>query len=434
MPLPDVRPLLLVNARLIDPATGRDEKGGLLIENGVIRDLGGGLTSSAGLAGVEVRDCKGHVVAPGLVDMRVFVGEPGEEHRETLRTAGEAAAAGGVTTICVMPDTYPPLDDTPSIDFLMRRARDRSIIRVHPMAALTRGLQGREMTEIGLLKEAGAIAWTDGARSVMNAQVMRRALTYGRMFDALIVQHCEDPALVGEGVMNEGEFAARLGLPGVPHAAETVVLERDMRLLAVTGGRYHASQVSCTDSLEVLRKAKAAGLQVTAGVSINLLTFNELDVGPYRTFFRLSPPLRSEEQRQALVAALAEGLIDVIVSDHNPQDVETKRQPFAEAANGAVGLETMLSAAMRLVESGAVGLHRVLDAMSSRPAAILGLPAGRLAPGAPGDVIVFDPEAPWVCDPAKMKGRAKNTPFDGARMTGKVLATIVAGRVVHEAR
>jgi dihydroorotase len=432
MPLPDARPLLLTNARLVDPASGRDERGGLLIENGVIRDLGPGLTGSLGLSGVEVRDCKGLVVAPGVVDMRVFVGEPGEEHRETLRTAGAAAAAGGVTTLCVMPDTDPPLDDTPSIDFLMRRARDRSVVRVHPMAALTKGLRGQEMTEIGLLKEAGAVAWTDGSRAVMNAQVMRRALTYGRMFDALVVQHCEDPALVGEGVMNEGEFAARLGLPGVPHAAETVVLERDMRLLAMTGGRYHASQVSCTDSLEVLRKAKAAGLHVTAGVSINLLTFNELDVGPYRTFFRLSPPLRSEEQRQALVAALAEGLIDVIVSDHNPQDVETKRQPFADAANGAVGLETTLSAAMRLVESGQVPLLRVLDAMSARPAAILGLPVGRLAAGAPGDVIVLDPEAPWVCDPAEMKGRAKNTPFDGARMTGRVMVTIVAGRVVHE--
>jgi dihydroorotase len=374
------------------------------------------------------------VVAPGLIDMRVFVGEPGQEHRETLRTAGEAAAAGGITTICVMPDTDPPLDDTPSIDFLMRRARDRSVVRVHPMAALTKGLGGKEMTEIGLLKEAGAIAYTDGAKAVMNAQVMRRALAYSTMFDALIVQHCVDHDLVGEGVMNEGEFAARLGLPGVPHAAEAIVLERDMRLLAMAGGRYHAALLSCSDSLAILAAAKKAGRRVTAGVSINSLSFNEIDIGPYRTFFKLSPPLRSEPERQAMIAALADGLIDVIVSDHNPQDVETKRQPFTEAADGAVGLETMFSAALRLVESGDVSLMRVLQAMTSAPADILGLPQGRLKPGAPADLILFDPEAPWVCDPARMRGRAKNTPFDGARMSGRVLTTIVAGEIVHDVR
>jgi dihydroorotase len=329
-----------------------------------------------------------------------------------------------------MPETKPPLDDAPSIDFVKRRARDRCIVRVHPMAALTKGLAGEEMTEFGLLKEVGAVAYTDASKSVMNAQVLRRALSYGRMFDALIVQHCEDPQLVGEGVMNEGEFAARLGLPGVPHLAETVVLERDMRLLAASGGRYHAALVSCTDSLDVLRAAKAQDLKVTAGVSINHLTFNDNDIGPYRTFYKLAPPLRREEQRQALIAALADGLIDVVVSDHNPQDVETKRLTFAEAAHGAAGLETMLPAGLRLVQENLVSLSRLIESMSTTPSAILGLPTGRLAPGAPGDVIVFDPQEPWVCDPDKLRGRCKNTPFDGARMTGRVKLTVVAGEVV----
>jgi dihydroorotase len=425
--------LLLTNGRLLDPATGRDELGGLLIDNGVVKDIGPHLTNAKIKSDTKIIDCKGAVIAPGLIDMRVFVGEPGEEHRETFRTAGEAAAAGGITTIVCRPDTKPPLDDAASIDFVKRRARDRSKIRVLPMAALTKGCEGIEMTEFGLLKEVGAVAYSDGGKSVMNAQVVRRALQYGAMFDALIVQYCEDPNLVGEGVMNDGEYAARLGLPAVPHAAETVILERDMRLLALSGGRYHAALVSCTDSLDVLRRAKAQGLRVTAGVSINHLTFNDNDIGPYRTFFKLAPPLRSEEERLALVAAVAEGLIDVVVSDHNPQDVETKRLTFAEAENGAAGLETMLAAGMRLVEAGQLSLMRLIEALSTAPAKVLGVEGGSLAIGKSADVIIFDPEEPWVCDPSKLKGRCKNTPFDGERMTGKVHVTIVAGDVVFEA-
>ena len=425
--------LLLTHGRIIDPASGRDDIGGVLIENGVIRDVGPHLDHLKPMNGVTVRNCAGAVIAPGLVDMRVFVGEPGEEHRETFRTAGLAADAGGVTTIICQPQTLPPLDDAPSIDFVKRRAKDRCIVRVHPMAALTKGCAGGEMTEIGLLKEVGAVAYTDGARAVTNAQVIRRALTYGQMFDALLVQHCEDPDLVGEGVMNEGEFAARLGLPGVPDLAETVILERDMRLLASAGGRYHAALISCSASLEVLRKAKEAGLKVTAGVSINHLTFNENDVGQYRTFFKLAPPLRTEDERLALVEAVASGLIDVIVSDHNPQDVETKRLTFAEAANGAAGLETMLSAGLRLVEAGHLTLPRLIEAMTSAPSRILRLPTGTLTVGAPADVIVFDPEEPWVCDPAALRGRSKNTPFDEAKMVGRVKTTIVGGKVVFGA-
>jgi dihydroorotase len=288
------------------------------------------------------------------------------------------------------------------------------------------------MTEIGLLKAAGAVAFTDGDNSVMNALVMRRALTYARDFDALIVHHTEDPNLVGEGVMNEGEFASRLGLFGIPNASEAVVLERDMRLVALTGGRYHAASLTCIDSLDILKRAKEAGLQVTASASINHLTLNENDIGPYRTFLKLSPPLRTEDDRLALVAAVASGLIDVIMSDHNPQDVEVKRLPFAEAEAGAIGLETMLSAGLRLVHAGEVELKTLIRAMSTRPAELLGLPGGSLRPGSPADVIVIDLDTPWVLDPADLKSQCKNTPFDEARFTGRVARTIVGGRTVYE--
>jgi dihydroorotase len=364
--------------------------------------------------------------------MRAFVGEPGASHRETFASASQAAAIGGITTIICQPDTSPTIDNSATVDFVLRRARDTAIVNIHPMAALTKGMGGEEMTEIGLLKAAGAVAFTDGDRSVTNAQVMRRALTYARDFDALVVHQTEDPDLVGEGVMNEGEFAARLGLVGIPSAAEAVMLERDMRLVALTGGRYHAASLSCIESLEILKRARDANLPVSASVSINHVTLNENDIGPYRTFLKLSPPLRSEDDRQALVAAVASGLIDVIMSDHNPQDVEVKRLPFAEAASGAVGLQTMLPAALRLIHSGEVDFKTLIRAMSTRPAELLGLPGGTLRAGAPADVIVIDPDTPWVLDPADLQSQCKNTPFDEARFTGRVVRTIVAGRTVYE--
>jgi dihydroorotase len=324
------------------------------------------------------------------------------------------------------------IDNSATVDFVLRRARDTAIVNIHPMAALTKGMRGEEMTEIGLLKAAGAVAFTDGDRSVTNAQVMRRALTYARDFDALIVHHTEDPDLVGEGVMNEGEFAARLGLVGIPNAAEAVILERDMRLVALTGGRYHAASLSCNESLEILKRARDAGLAVSASVSINHVTLNENDIGPYRTFLKLSPPLRTEDDRLALVAAVASGLIDVIMSDHNPQDVEVKRLPFAEAAAGAVGLQTMLPAGLRLIHSGDIDFKTLIRAMSTRPAELLGLPGGTLRAGAPADLIVIDADTPWILDPADLKSQCKNTPFDEARFSGRVVRTIVGGRTVYE--
>jgi dihydroorotase len=430
--LTERRPLLLANARLIDPSRDLDGPGDVLIVDGLIRDARRGIGAAGVPEGTEIVECAGCVVAPGLIDMRAFIGEPGASHRETLASASSAAAAGGITTVICQPGTNPVIDNSATVDFLLRRARDTAIVNVHPMAALTKGLRGEEMTEIGLLKAAGAVAFTDGAKSVTNAQVMRRALTYARDFDALIVHHTEDPDLIGEGVMNEGELAARLGLAGVPTASEAVMLERDIRLVALTGGRYHAASLTTAESLEILRRAKDAGRPATASASINHLTLNETDIGPYRTFLKMAPPLRSEDDRRALVEAVRTGLIDVIMSDHDPQDVEVKRLPFAEAASGAIGLETMLAAGLRLIHSGDVNLVTLIRAMSTRPAELLGLPGGSLRPGSVADVIVVDIDRPWVVDPAALHSLCKNTPFDEARLSGRVIRTIVGGRTVHE--
>ena len=432
MMLSDRRPILLANARIVDPSRDFDMVGDLLIADGVIREAKKGIGAAGVPEGTDVIDCRGKLIAPGLIDMRAFVGEPGAGYRETFASASQAAAAGGVTTIVCQPNTSPVIDDPATVDFVLRRARDTAIVHVHSMAALTKDLEGKEMTEIGLLKAAGAVAFTDGDKSVTNAQVMRRALEYAGDFDALIVHHTEDPDLIGDGVMNEGEFGARLGLLGIPKAAETVMLERDIRLVALSGGRYHAASITCGESLEVLRRAKDAGLNVTASCSINHITLNETDIGPYRTFLKLSPPLRAEEDRELVVKALRSGLVDMVMSDHNPQDVEVKRLPFAEAAPGAIGLETMLVAGLRLMHAGEIDLVTLLRAMSTRPAELLNLPGGTLKSGAIADVIVVDLETPWVLDPGELKSKCKNTPFDEARMTGRVVRTIVAGRTVYE--
>jgi dihydroorotase len=420
-----------LNARLADPASGKDEPGGLLVKDGVIADIGGHLRRNAPER-THVIDCKGHLLCPGLIDMQVFTGEPGQEHRETLKTASNAAAAGGVTTIVVMPDTEPVIDQVALVDFIQRRARDNAIVNVHIMAAMTRGLKGTDITEIGLLKRAGAIAFTNGKSSIANTRVMRNVLLYSKDFGALIVHHTEDPHLSEGAVMNAGEVATRLGLPGVNKAAETIVLERDVRLVEITGGRYHASGLSCAESLAVIRAAKARKLPVTCGVSVNHLTLNENDIGPYRTFFRLRPPLRSEDDRTAMVQALAAGDIDVIVSSHDSQDADTKRHPFAEAADGAIGLETLLAAALRLHHNGEIGLMPLLRAMTINPAKLLGLPAGRLEKGAPADLILVDLGLPWVVDKAQIRARSKNSPFDESKMQGRVLHTMVAGKTVYQ--
>ena len=423
--------ITFLNARLVDPASGRDEPGGVLVKDGRIADLGPQLRRNAPES-TRVIDCRGHMLCPGLIDMQVFTGEPGQEHRETLKTASQAAAAGGVTTMVVMPDTEPVIDQVALVDFIQRRARDNAVVHVHVMAAMTRGLKGEEMTEIGLLQRAGAIAFTNGKASIANTRVMRNVLLYAKDFGALIVHHTEDPHLSEGAVMNCGEVATRLGLPGVDKAAETIVLERDVRLVQLTGGRYHAAQLTCPESLAVVRAAKARGLPVTCGVSINHLTLNENDIGPYRSYFRLRPPLRAEDDRAAMVRALAVGEVDVFVSSHDPQDVDTKRRPFAEASDGAIGLETLLAAALRLYHNGEIGLLPLLRAVTAHPARLLGLPSGRLEKGSPADIILVDLDQPWVVDKAGMRARSKNSPFDESRMQGRVLLTMVAGDLVYE--
>jgi len=419
-----------INARLIDPASGRDENGGLLVENGRIKDLGTHLRRNAP-SGFDVFDCQGHMLCPGLIDMQVFIGEPGQEHRETLKTASYAAAAGGVTTMVVMPDTDPVIDQVPLVDYIQRRARDNAIVNVLTMAAITKGLAGEEMTEIGLLQRAGAVAFSNAKQAISNTGVMNKVLLYSRDFDALIVHHTEDPYLAANGVMNSGELAFRLGLSGSHVIAETIMLERDLRLVELTGARYHAATLTTAQSMDVVRAARQRQLKFTCGVTINHLTLNENDIGAYRTFFKIRPPLRSESDRSALVAALQDGTVDVIVSSHDPQGADVKRLPFAEAADGATGLETLISAALRLFHNGEVDLTTLLRAMTSRPAELLGLEAGRLQKDAPADLIVVDIDQPWVVNRENLRSRSQNSPFDESKMQGLVLLTMVNGKSVY---
>ena len=430
----NVNPLVLKNARVIDPANNVDEAGSVIVKDGNILSAGADALNQGAPDGAKTIDCDGAVVAPGLIDIGVSVGEPGAEHRETLESASRAAAVGGVTTIVTSPNTDPVIDDPALVDFMLRRARDTAIVNVHPMAALTKGLAGKDMSELGLLKEAGAIAFSNDRLPITNASVLVRLLTYARDFDALVVHQAQDKDLAGSGVMNAGLRASWLGLGGIPREAEFVAIERDMRLVAMAKGKYHARLISCPQSAEAIQKAKNEGLNVTAGISINHLTLNENDIGPYRTFHKMSPPLRTEDDRQAMVAALADGTIDIIMSDHNPQDVETKRHPFAEAEDGALGLETMLGAGMRLVLNEDISLSKLLATMTCNPADRLGLPAGRLSKGAPADLIVFDPQRPWIVEKDKIRSRSKNTPFEDQTLTGRVLTTIVAGGILdHDA-
>ncbi|MEO1687125.1 MAG: dihydroorotase [Pseudomonadota bacterium] len=418
--------LHLRGARLVDPEAETEAEGDLLILDDVIAAVGDVIAP----ASAEVIDCAGKALAPGIVDLGVYVGEPGARHRESYRTAGLAAAAGGVTTFVAMPSTEPPIDDPAMVEFVRRRAEEICPVNVHVLGALTQGLGGERMSEMGFLRDAGAVGFTDGDRYLADAGVLRRCLAYAAALEALVLHHPQEGAL-SDGVATEGFFATKSGLPGVPALAERMGLERDLALVELTGARYHAHQLSTAAALGPLERAKGAGLDVTASASIHHLTLNEIDIEPYRTFFKLKPPLRAEEDRQALVQAAAEGLIDVICSGHLPQDEELKRVPFAAAAHGAVGLETLLPAAMQLVHGGAMDLPTLWARLSLAPARRLGLPGGRLAEGAPADLVLFDPGAPFVLDRFRLNSRSKNTPYDGRRMEGRVLATWVGGRQVH---
>lgn len=417
--------LLLHNARLIDPEAGTDTPGWLHLSEG--RILAIGTAEEDPQAADEALDCHGKCLAPGIVDIGVKVCEPGERHKESYASAGRAAAAGGVTTIVTRPDTSPVIDSPETLEFVARRAASDAAIHVRHMAALTKGRDGREMTEIGFLLDAGAVAFSDCDTVVTNTKVLSRALTYARSLDALVMLHPQEPGLTAGAVATSGKFASLRGLPAVSPMAERMGLDRDIALVEMTGARVHFDQITTARALPALERAKANGLDVSAGVGIHHLTLNEMDVADYRTFFKLKPPLRAEDDRQAMIEALRTGVIDVISSMHTPQDEESKRLPFEEAASGAVALETLLPAALRLYHAGEVALPLLFRALSLNPAKRLGLDAGRLAPGAPADLVLFDPEVPFVLDRWKLHSKSKNTPFDGARMQGRVLATFVGG-------
>jgi len=424
---------VLHNARIVDPSRGMDERGSVIIEGKKIAAAGANALNQGAPEGATVIDCAGRTIIPGLIDARVFIGEPGAEHRETIASASQAAAAGGVTSLVMMPDTNPVIDDVALVEFVLRTARDTAIVNVLPAAAITRRLEGREMTEFGLLREAGAAFFTDGRHTITSSAVMRRALTYARDFGATIAHETQDADLAAAGVMNEGLYASWLGLPGIPREAEAIPLERDLRLARLTGGAYHAAKISTAMAAEAVARAKRDGANVSAGVSIHNLALNENDVGEYRTFFRLSPPLRAEDDRLAMVEALRDGTIDIVVSSHDPQDVDTKRLPFADAEAGAIGLETLLGAALRLYHNEEIPLIRLVEALSTGPAKLFGLEGGSLKPGAPADLALVDLDEPWIVRETDIVSRSKNTCFEGARLQGKVLQTMVAGRTVFTA-
>jgi len=421
---------VFTNARLIDPVALTDSLGALVVDDGIITAVHD--EAAPHVAGATVVDCGGQCLAPGIIDIGVKVSEPGERHKESFRSAGRAAAAGGVTTIVTRPDTLPAIDTPETLEFVERRAKTDAPVNVLPMAALTKGRQGREMTEIGFLKDAGAVAFTDCDRVVADTKVFGRALTYAKSLDALVIAHIQEPGLSDGAAVTSGKFASLRGLPGVSPMAERMALDRDISLLEMTGAAYHTDQITTARALPALERAKRNGLDITAGVGIHHLTLNELDVADYRTFFKLKPPLRAEDDRLAAVQAVDDGLIDIICSMHTPQDEESKRLPFEEAASGAVALETFLPAALRLYHAGQLDLPKLFRAMSLNPARRLGLAAGRLLAGAPADLILFDPDAPFVLDRFALLSKSKNTPFDGARMQGRVLGTWVAGQSVME--
>ncbi|RXV60090.1 dihydroorotase [Roseovarius sp. A46] len=421
---------LFTNARLIDPEAGTDGPGWLLIDGGVIAGRGSGEDRPQAEA---VVDCGGQCLAPGIVDIGVKVCEPGERHKESYRSAGLSAAAGGVTTMATRPDTLPAIDSPEVLEFVERRANEAAPVNVLPMAALTKGREGREMVEIGFLMDAGAVAFTDCDHVVRDTKVLARALSYARSLGALVIGHPQDPGLSAGAAATSGKFASLRGLPAVSPMAERMGLDRDIALLEMTQARYHADQITTARALPALHRAKRNGLDITAGTSIHHLTLNELDVSDYRTFFKVKPPLRSEEDRQAVTEAVREGLIDIISSMHTPQDEESKRQPFEAAASGAVALETLLPAALRLYHAEALDLPTLWRALSLNPAKRLGLSAGRLVQGAPADLVLFDPGKPFILDRFALRSKSKNTPFDGARLQGRVSATYVAGCCVYEA-
>ena len=422
--------LFIENARLLDPATGLDTIGSLIAIDGLIADLGPALTAPEGASIVDGRDL---CLAPGLIDMRAYIGEPGGEHRETIESAAIAAAAGGITTLCALPDTEPALDDAALIHFIARRGEQTGSLTILPYGAATKRCEGKELAEFGLLQEAGAVAFTDGAKVIASARIMRLALSYARAFGCFVLQHPEDASLAGSGAATEGELATRLGLPGIPAAAESIQVARDIALAKLTKGHVHFAHVSTGAALALIRAAKAEGIKVTCDTAPPYFDLNETAIGDFRTYAKLSPPLRREEDRLAVVAALADGTIDAIASDHEPRDADDKRLPFAQAEAGGAGLATLLGVTLAQVHGGNLPLLDALALMTSKPAALLGLPSGRLAKGAPADLVLFNLNRGWRVEAGKIPGKGQNSPFDGRALEGKVVGTFKGGRRVFGA-
>jgi dihydroorotase len=432
-PAKQSRPRAVVNARVLDPASKTDRPGGILMIDGLIADVGPDVGRNGLPDGTDVIDAGGHCLAPGLIDMRVQLREPGEEHKETIASAAAAAAAGGVTSMVALPNTQPVIDDVAGIEFIARRARETRQTKVYCYGAITKGLQGRDLVEMGLLAESGAVGFTDGELAVGNARVLSRALSYGRCFGLLIIQHPEEPSLAENSAMNAGELSTRLGLPSVPRVAEVMMVERDLHLVELTGGRYHVSHLTTAAAIDAIRRAKKRSLAVTCDTAPHYFALNEIAIGDYRSFAKVSPPLRSEDDRQAVIAGVADGTIDCIASDHAPHDQESKRVPFVQASPGVIGVETMLPVALEIHHRGDIGLLDLLARMTVRPAEILGFPQGRLAKGAPADLVLFDLNRAWKIDAAMLKSKSKNSAFDGKPVEGRVLRTIVDGRIVYQA-
>ncbi|QEE09339.1 dihydroorotase [Bartonella kosoyi] len=427
-----IKPIVFQKARIIDPSRAIDEIGTVIVENGQIIAAGKEALNQGVPEGAEVINAQNKAILPGLVDASVFVGEPGNENRETIASASQAAAAGGITSFLMMPDTHPVIDNVALVQFIKRTAGEMSSVNIYPVAAITQGFNGDKITEFGLLKDAGAVAFSEGKKTLQNSSVMRRAMTYARDFDVPLIHETQDKDLTEQGVMNEGLLASWLGLSGIPREAEVIPLERDLRLAALTQTRYHATQISTALSADALRLGKKHNEKISAGVSINHLSLNENDIGQYQTSFRLMPPLRTEEDRIAMIEAVKDGTIDVIVSSHDPQGIDTKHLPFNDAAAGAIGMETLLSAALRLYHDESLSLLRITELLSTMPAKLFGLNAGTLKKGAYADLIVVDLEEPWVVSKENLYSRSKNTPFEKARFQGRVLQTFVKGKSVFK--
>ena len=425
---------LLINTRIIDPQNNIDEVGGILIdENGKIKAVGKKVTKENAPKDCKIIDCKGNISIPGVVDMRVFVGEPGFEYKENFRTLSEAALSGGVTSVVTMPNTMPVIDNGSILDFTKRRAKDKSQIKIYPLATLTKNLEGNEMSEFGLLGIIGAIGFTDGIKCVQNNRVMDKIFNYSKNLNSLIIQFPQDNELSADGAINEGDISTRLGLKGIPDIAEKIIIERDLSLLELYKNRYHISTISSKTSLPVIETYKKKGLEFTTGVSINNLSLNENDIGDFRTFLKLSPPLRTENDRLALIDAIKNGLIDVIVSDHKPEDEESKRLPFQQAATGASGIETLLSLTLELYHNQSCELKTLIKTLTCNPAKILNINAGNLSIGADADIAVVNLDKPWVIEKEKIKSKSKNTAIEKRKMQGKVEKTFINGNLVFEA-